>query len=118
MDKTPAFSNLSTLLEENPATGPLWSDACEDLNCTFVAWNPGQSVPAHVNVEVDVVMTVISGVGELIVDGQTMPLSAGFSVVIPKGSERTISAGSDRLAYLNVHKRRRLNLSDAASRPR
>jgi len=112
-------SNLLDLLASDLSSGPLWSTETEDLDCTFVAWGEGQGIAMHRNAEVDVVMIVLSGSGVVTVDGENTDLSAGKVVVIPKNSERAVYASGSRLAYLNVHKRRRkLMPGNPADRPR
>lgn len=108
--------NLFELAREGE-TGPLWGTESDDLDCTFLAWGSGQGVVEHVNSEVDVVMVVLSGIGRISLDGQSLDLSPGAVLMIPKGASRAIQAEEGGVAYLNVHKRRkRLNLGDPADR--
>lgn len=92
-------------------TGPLWGTATEQLNATFLSWRDGHEIAAHVNNEVDVVMIVISGEGEVEVDGKTQTLKPGSLVVLPKGTERAVRARSTPFSYVNVHQRRSLKLT-------
>lgn len=87
--------------------GPIWGVETEDLDATMINWQAGRSVSAHVNSEVDVVVTVLEGAGTLRIDAETFDISQGDVVVIHKGKEREITAGECGLRYLNVHKRRR-----------
>ena len=110
-------ANLVALQASRSDSGPLWSTESEDLDCTFVAWETGQGVLEHVNSEVDVIMVVISGYGNVYVNGESVELSRGKVVVVPKEATRAIKATGDGLAYVNVHKRRkRLQLSNASER--
>ena len=59
----------------------------------------------HTNERVDVVMVVLSGEGEVWVDGVNTVMVPGTMIVLLKGSERRILATSDELTYLNVHRR-------------
>ena len=88
-------------------TGPIWATETEDLDCTILQWNDGYEISAHVNDEVDVVMTVLQGSGSIEIDGVTLPLRAGVVVVITKGKTRKLIAESTPFVYVNVHKRRR-----------
>lgn len=106
--------DLSSLLAES--TGPLWGTATEQLNATFLSWSAGHEIAPHVNNEVDVIMVVLQGEGSLTLDGKTNEMSANFVAVIPKGSERGIIAKSTPFAYLNVHRRRTLQLGEAPPR--
>ena len=93
---------------ESPGTGgAVWGAESEELNATLVRWQPGGGVPAHINTEVDVVMTILEGDGALIVDDVHTALGPAQIFVIPKGASREVQAGPSGLAYLNVHKRRR-----------
>lgn len=87
--------------------GAIWGTETEDLDATLVRWNPGSGVASHTNSEVDVIMVVLEGQATVIVDGQAQELGVGTSVVIPKNVPRQVTAGSETLTYLNIHKRRR-----------
>ncbi|CAN5355379.1 hypothetical protein BH11ARM1_BH11ARM1_17900 [soil metagenome] len=113
------YTNLLELIHGRSETGPLWGTECEDLNGTFLAWADGEGVAAHVNSELDVIMAVLDGQGELVLNGESLALAAGIVIVIPKGAVREIKAHSGGIAYLNVHKRRkRLNLGNVSDRPK
>ena len=105
--KAPVIANLLDVLAAETGTGPIWSTEADDLDCTFVSWDQGGSVPAHVNQEVDVLLMVLSGDGVARVGGDEVKIKPGSIIIIPKGVERSIEAASTRLAYLNVHKRRK-----------
>jgi mannose-6-phosphate isomerase-like protein (cupin superfamily) len=98
-------------------TGPIWAAETEDLDCTLLQWNEGHEIAAHVNDEVDVVMTVLQGAGLIEIDGSKTILKQGVVVVIPKGATRRIQAETTPLLYINVHKRRR-RLMPQTERPR
>ena len=116
MDSSSA--NLVELLATDPSAGPLWAIESEDLDCTFVAWEGSKGVAVHCNAEVDVVMLVVSGQGTAMVGTETVNLSPGTVLLIPKGVERGVIANT-RLAYLNIHKRRkRLMPGSLENRPR
>ncbi len=87
--------------------GAIWGTETEDLDATLVRWNPGSGVASHTNSEVDVIMVVLQGQAMVTVDGQSEQLHAGASLVIPKGVARQVTAGTESLTYLNIHKRRR-----------
>jgi mannose-6-phosphate isomerase-like protein (cupin superfamily) len=111
-------ANLLTILDQSTSTGPNWGHECDDLDCTFLVWRSGEEVKPHVNSEIDVVMVVLDGTGEVLVDGVAHPVGMGSVVVIPKNVERAIRVTSERLAYLNVHKRRkRLMPGSLSGRP-
>ena len=87
--------------------GALWGTETEDLNATLVRWPEGSGVGTHQNDEVDVIMVVLTGKGEIIVDGESSSLNTGSIVVLQKGCKRSINAGQGELTYVNIHKRRK-----------
>lgn len=91
-------------------TGPQWGTATNDLNGTLLSWNDGQEIAAHVNNEVDVIMVVVEGTGTLFLDGVRHEIRGGMAAVIPKGVERAIIAASTPFIYLNIHRKRSLQL--------
>ena len=106
----------SASLSQHGLTGPIWGTETEDLDCTLLQWPAGHEMASHVNDEVDVVMTVLQGTGQLEVDEVKTLLKPGVVVVIPKGAARRIQADSKPFVYLNVHKRRR-RLMPTGTRP-
>jgi quercetin dioxygenase-like cupin family protein len=88
-------------------SGPQLGHESEDLNLTLLSWKAGQGVEPHVNSEVDVVVTVVGGEGEVTVDGEKFELRVGQALLIPKGCERAIRCTGETFSYLSVHKRRR-----------
>ena len=106
----------SISLSQHGLTGPIWGTETEDLDCTVLQWPVGHEIARHVNEEVDVVMTVLQGTGQLEVDDAKTLLKPGLVVVIPKGTARRIKAETEPLVYLNVHKRRK-RLMPTGSRP-
>jgi quercetin dioxygenase-like cupin family protein len=86
--------------------GPVWGVATEDLNATLLRWRPGEGVAEHVNAERDVLIVVIDGGGELLLDGTAIELVPDRAVVVRKGARRSMRAGDEGLRYLSVHMRR------------
>lgn len=93
-------------LADPAGVGTRWAVASVDLNATVVAWPPGGGVASHRNDERDVLLVVIAGDGTVTVDGRPIDLQAQRGVVVPKGTVRAISAGSQGLRYLSIHLRR------------
>jgi quercetin dioxygenase-like cupin family protein len=88
-------------------SGVVWSlPHGGDLDVNLVHLQPDDSVGAHVNDEVDVVMTVIAGRGRVSIDGTSHELRSEVLVAVPKGSRREIFAGADGITYLSIHRRR------------
>ena len=98
--------DLVALGEASEGNGPQWSYESADLDLTFLSWQSGREIAAHVNGEVDVVLFVVVGTGEVTVNGETHALTAGQALLIPKGSERAIRCTGERFSYLSIHRRR------------
>jgi quercetin dioxygenase-like cupin family protein len=101
--------------------GPVWGVASQDLNATLLAWPAGHLVDEHVNPELDVLLVVLAGGGDVRVDARSHSVAGGSAVLIEKGRARSIRVGPDGIRYLSVHRRRGpLELTDErqASAPR
>jgi quercetin dioxygenase-like cupin family protein len=77
-----------------------------DLDANLVRLEPDGAIGAHRNHEVDVVLSVIAGHGELNVDDTTHPLRGDVLALVPRGARRAIRAGADGITYLSIHRRR------------
>ena len=87
--------------------GAVWSlPHGGDLDANLVSLDAGGAIGLHVNNEVDVLMFVRSGSGSVTVDGETLPLGSDHLAWIPKGASRSVSAGSDGISYLSIHRLR------------
>lgn len=107
----------SFVLGEASGSGALWGIESDDLNATVVSWPGGDGVAAHVNDLADVVMVVVRGSGQVLVDSEEMGLEVGQIVVVPKSASREIRAGSDGITYVNIHTRKPKLMPDMV-RPR
>ncbi len=88
-------------------SGAVWSlPHGGDLDANLVHLDQGDRIDAHVNNEVDVLVSVISGRGKMIVDAQAIELRGGVVVVVAKGSRREVESGADGITYLSIHRRR------------
>ena len=88
-------------------SGAVWSlPHGGDLDANLVHLVPDDGIGEHRNDEVDVLVVVRGGTGEIVVDGRPSALSDGVVVLVPKGAARSIRAGGDGLAYLSIHRRR------------
>ncbi len=107
MDQTnhPVFINPKDFSGIN---GAIFGADSEDLNMTVVRWASGKGVKRHTNSEVDVVMIVLDGEGEVVIENQTHALIPGTILLIPKNATRSIVAKSQELTIANIHKKRRL----------
>ena len=95
-------------LDVRGASGALWSLPHDgDLDANVVLLQPGQSVGAHMNDEVDVLVVGLAGSGEVLVDGELQRLRAGVLVHVAKGATRAVTAGDlGPLVYVTVHRAR------------
>ncbi len=103
---TPAavLIDLPALGELAQGNGPQWSHESSDLDLTLLSWASQREIAAHVNGEVDVVLIVVAGAGNVTVEGAAYHLTAGQALLIPKGTERSIRSTVDRFSYLSLHR--------------
>lgn len=97
---------------------PVWSDVTEDLNLNLVVLGAGDTVETHTNREVDVLLVVVEGEGEVTVGPSKVCVTAGQGLVVPKGVSRSIVGITDRFGYITCHKRRPGLWPENARRPR
>ncbi|WP_149183774.1 hypothetical protein [Streptomyces sp. TRM49041] len=104
------LARMADLVRAMPAErgGALWRLAPEDrqLDANVVRLAPGAEVAAHVEPDLDVLVYVVNGNGELAAEDGRQPLAGGCVVWLPRGSRRGLSAGPHGLDYLTVHRRR------------
>lgn len=94
-------------LSPSGGSGAIWSlRHGGDLDANVVWLRPDDTIDEHVNDEVDVLLVVWSGGGQLTSDGRPVELRAGTVVQIDRGVRRRIAAGPDGVTYLSVHRRR------------
>jgi quercetin dioxygenase-like cupin family protein len=80
--------------------------ADRQLDANVIHLPPGDHIDAHAGPEVDVLLMVLRGGGELHTDTEVVPLTRGGLVWLPKGTKRAFAAGEAGLSYLTVHARR------------
>lgn len=95
--------DLSSLEVSGP-NGVVFSAVSDQLITNLVTLQPGESIGEHTNEQVDVLITVSSGRGQLRVDGKAEELRSEVIAIIPRGTLRSISADS-RLVYFSTHMR-------------
>lgn len=89
------------------ADGAVWSLPHDgDLDANLVKLAPGGEIASHRNDEVDVVLVVVSGSGNLVIDGEAHQLRPHRLARIGKGAERSLRAGPGGLLYLSLHRAR------------
>jgi quercetin dioxygenase-like cupin family protein len=102
--------DLARLAADQERSGALWRLDGDDLQANLVRLGAGDRIQPHRNDEVDVLLVVVSGRGELTLGGQVHPLAPMALVHVPKGTVRGIAAVDGPLAYLSVHRRRSAGL--------
>ncbi len=77
-----------------------------DLDSNVITLAPGAAIGAHHGPDLDVLLHVLSGAGQLATELGTVELRPGSLVWLPRRSRREFTAGPDGLMYLTVHQRR------------
>jgi quercetin dioxygenase-like cupin family protein len=98
--------DIAAVLRQAGNDGPIWSITSEQLNVNLLRLPSGDGVAEHVNNEVDVLLVIMEGSGELVVDGVTYALSAGRALLAPRGARRRLHCTAGPLVYLTCHRRR------------
>jgi quercetin dioxygenase-like cupin family protein len=102
--------DLARLAAGGNHPGALWRLDGEDLQANLVRLGQGDRIEPHRNEEVDVLVVVVLGRGELTLDGQVHQLAPMVIAHLPKGAVRAMGAVDGPLAYLSVHRRRAAGL--------
>ncbi len=102
--------DLASLAAGGNHPRPLWRLDGEDLQANLIWLGRGDRIEPHRNDEVDVLVVVVLGRGELTLDGQVHQLAPMVIAYLPKGTVRAIGAVDGPLAYLSIHRRRSAGL--------
>jgi hypothetical protein len=102
--------DLASLAAGGNHPGALWWLDGDDLQANLVRLDQDDRIAPHRNDEVDVLVVVVLGRGELTLDGQVHQLAPMVIAHLPKGTVRAIGAVDGPLAYLSVHRRRSAGL--------
>jgi uncharacterized protein (DUF2249 family)/quercetin dioxygenase-like cupin family protein len=103
---------------DSDATGAAWKLQTRerDLDSNIIRLPPTGTIGRHTGPDVDVLVHVLSGTGELTTENGALALTPGALVWLPRRSSRQFTAGSDGISYLTVHQRRQaLTLSTRSS---
>jgi len=101
-------------------TGAVWKlqTRHRDLDSNIIALPPGSAIDAHTGPDLDVLIHVLAGNGELTTENGVVDLCPGALVWLPRRSRRQFAAGPSGLRYLTIHQRRRsLVLDSSVPRP-
>lgn len=111
---TPApqiLCNVRDLAQAAPGTdaaGALWRLPMSErqLDANVVHLQPGSQVQTHTGPDLDVLMLIVGGSGEVVGEASRAAVSDGELLWLPRRSQRSIIAGAQGLSYLTVHRRR------------
>lgn len=90
------------------AAGSVWKLQMgqRDLDSNIIQLQPEGTIDAHAGPDLDVLLVILDGSGELGTELDTVPLRPGSLVWLPRRSQRRFTAGHDGLRYITVHQRR------------
>ncbi|WP_214317689.1 DUF2249 domain-containing protein [Nonomuraea sediminis] len=86
-----------------------------DLDSNIIHLQPNATIEAHAGPDLDVLLLVLSGAGELETELNALTLRPESLVWLPRHSRRRFTAGANGLTYLTVHQRRQPLVLDVAS---
>ena len=94
-------------VEPDPA-GVVWKLEVQgrELDAEVTSLAAHQDTGMHTGPEMDALIHVLSGDGQLITELTTIELAPGALLFMPKRSRRQFSAGCDGLRYLTIHQKR------------
>lgn len=105
--QAPEVLELGPRWRDESGNGVLWTlEESTDLNVNLVRLEARAEIGEHLNAEVDVVMSVLEGSGEVVVDDVAYPLERTTLAFVPRGARRAVRAGERPLVYLSTHRRR------------
>lgn len=117
------LANTLTIADDSApdATGAVWQLRMRerDLDSNIIQLPPAATIDAHTGPDLDVLIHILNGSGQLTTETDALDLHAGALVWLPRRSRRQFTAGPDGLTYLTVHQRRQaLTLAATTRRPR
>lgn len=91
------------------SSGSIWKlePHTRGLDCNIISIPPNDEIGRHEGPDLDVVIVVLDGSGVLETEGESIALTAGSMVWLPKNSVRRFGAGEEGLRYFSVHTRKR-----------
>lgn len=90
------------------AGGALWRLDAQPrhLDANIVRLPAGKRIDAHVGPDLDVLMLVLEGFGQVEGASGAVPAEPGALIWLPRRSRRSIVAGGEGMAYLTAHPHR------------
>lgn len=88
--------------------GAVWrlTPVARQLDANVVRLPAGSQGVTHVEADLDVLLCVLHGSGELTIQGERQRLEPGCLAWLPHGMERALAAGGEGLVYVTAHRRR------------
>lgn len=116
------MANTETLLHDSGADtgGSIWqlTPGTRDLDSNIIALPAHDEIAQHIGPDLDVLILVLHGSGDLHTELNVIALHQGALVWLPRKAQRRFIAGQDGLQYLTVHQRKpTLNITAAPQRP-
>jgi len=112
--------NTSTFTDTDPGgPGAAWKLEMQrrDLDSNIIRLPAEGVIEAHTGPELDVLVHVLAGSGELATELASIALEAGALLWLPRRSRRQFTAGAEGLCYLTVHRRRQALTLASPGRP-
>lgn len=111
--------NTSTITAAPPdvdVTGAVWKleARVRDLDSNVIALPPGGTIDAHTGPELDVLIHILAGSGQLATELGKIDLVPGALLWMPRRSRRQFTAGPEGLRYFTVHQRRQALVLDTS----
>lgn len=115
-------AETSTLFEKPgyDAVGSIWQlePGARDLDANIIALPPNDEIGEHIGPDLDVLILMLKGSGELQTELNVILLQQGTLLWLPRKSQRRFIAGPQGLQYFTVHQRKpTLNITAAPKQP-
>lgn len=88
--------------------GSIWQlePGARDLDSNIIALPAGDEIGLHIGPDLDVLVLVLQGSGQLHTELDVVELQQGTLVWLPRNAQRRFVAGSEGIQYLTVHHRK------------
>ncbi|MGB3829431.1 MAG: DUF2249 domain-containing protein [Ornithinimicrobium sp.] len=111
--------NSAEVVQQSPDSGArevVWKLTMRerDLDSNIVSLPPGGGIDAYAGPDLDVLIHVLSGSGQLTTEAGSLDLQPGAVLWLPRRSRRQFGAGEQGLRYLTVHQRRQALVLDTS----
>ena len=116
MNTADVIDNAQTDGAAPQATGAVWKlqTRNRDLDSNIIALPAGGAIDTHNGPDLDVLIHVLAGNGELATENGIVELCPGALVWLPRRSRRQFTAGPSGLQYLTIHQRRQSLVLDTS----